>query len=152
MNVKKSTLQIAVEMTARQRDGARHALQDARASAAAAEEQMEQLQVYARETESRWGMRSGAHVMPEVLFHHRHFMGRLEHAMEMQTKVLEDHARRVADGESTLLAAELRLATLKKLVAKRQREWALAEQRHEQKQTDERAQLALQLRLNVHQA
>jgi flagellar biosynthesis chaperone FliJ len=44
------------------------------------------------------------------------------------------------------------LATLKKLVAKRQHEWALAEQRREQKQTDERAQLALQLRLNVHQA
>jgi len=152
MNAKKNTLQIAVEMTARQRDGARHALRDARASAAAAGEQMEQLQTYASETEARWGMRSGAHVMPEVLFHHRHFMGQLGHAMEMQTKVLEEHARRIADGESALLAAELRLATLKKLVAKRQREWALAEQRREQKQTDERAQLALRLRLDVHQA
>lgn len=146
MNARRnSALQVAVELAARQRDAARHALGDARASAAAAGEQMEQLQAYAGETEARWGMRAGAQVAPEVLFHHRHFMGRLEHAMQLQATVLEDHARRIGEGESALLAAELRLATLKKLVAKRQREAALVEQRRDQKQTDERAQLALRL-------
>ena len=151
MNAKQSSaLQIAVEMMERQRDGARQALADVRVSAAAAQEQMAQLEIYAGETEARWGMRAGASVAPEVLFHHRHFMGRLEHAMELQTQVLVDHKERVLRSERVLLAAELRLATLKKLVAKRKREQALVEQRRDQKQTDERAQFALRLHLEVH--
>ena len=151
MSTKQNTaLQIAVEMAERQRDGARHAMRDVRASAAAAQEQMAQLQTYAGETDARWGMRAGASLAPEVLFHHRHFMVRLQHAMELQTQVLADHGERVLRSEEALLAAELRLATLKKLVAKRQRECDLAEQRRDQKQTDERAHLALRLHLEVH--
>lgn len=142
-----NALQVAVDMATRQRDGARHALADARASAAAAAAQMDQLQAYANETQARWGMRAGALVAPEVLFHHRHFMGRLDHAIQLQTSVLEDQDRRVGAGEAALLAAELRLATLKKLVDKRQREWAQVQQRRDQKQTDERAQLALRLQM-----
>lgn len=151
MNTKQTgALHIAMEMAERQRDVARHSLRDANASAAAAQEQMEQLHNYASETEARWGMRAGASVAPEVMFHHRHFMGRLEHAMELQEKVLADHARRVANSERALIAAQMRLAVLQKLLAKRQRERELADQRREQKQTDERAQLALRLQLDVH--
>lgn len=145
-----SALEIATEMAERQRDGARHALRDVRASAAAAQEQMEQLETYANETQARWGMRAGASVAPEVLFHHRHFIGRLEHAMELQAKVLADHTQRVLASEGALLAAELRLATLKKLVSKRQSEKELVERRRDQKQTDERAQLALRSQLQEH--
>ena len=145
-----SALEIATEMAERQRDGARHALRDVRASAAAAHEQMEQLQTYAGETQDRWGMRAGASVAPEVLFHHRHFMGRLDHAMELQSKVLADHTQRVLASEGALLATELRLATLKKLLSKRQSEKELVERRRDQKQTDERAQLALRSQLQEH--
>lgn len=70
--------------------------------------------------------------------------------MELQTQVLVDHKERVLRSERVLLAAELRLATLQKLVAKRKREQALVEQRRDQKQTDERAQFALRLHLEVH--
>ncbi|MGP1630176.1 MAG: flagellar export protein FliJ [Giesbergeria sp.] len=150
MNARKNALQVAVELAERQRDAARHALQDARASAAAAQDQLNQLQTYADETQSRWGVRAGASVAPEVLFHHRHFMGRLEHAMELQARVIADHAQRVAGAESQLLAAELRLATLKKLVAKRERERQLLEQRREQKQTDERAQMGVRTHFSAH--
>lgn len=151
MNTKRSgALQIAVEMAERQRDAARHSLRDANAGAVAAQAQMEQLQTYAAETEARWGMRAGASVAPEVMFHHRHFMGRLEHAMELQERVLADHVLRVANSERALIAEQMRLAVLQKLVAKRQRESDLADQRREQKQTDERAQLALRLQLDVH--
>lgn len=77
-------------------------------------------------------------------------MGRLEHAMQLQSRVLADHAQRVAGSERALLAAQVRLATLKKLVAKRQRELELVQQRREQKQTDERALLAPRLRCDAH--
>lgn len=141
-----NALQVAVELAERQRDGARQLLRDARATQAAADEQMAQLQAYANETDARWGMHAGARVAPEVMFHHRHFMGRLEHAMGMQSNVLADHGQRVASAEAALLAAELRVATLNKLVAKRQHEAAAAQTRREQKQTDEQAALALRLR------
>jgi len=47
----------------------------------------------------------------------------------------------VGVAEKNLLEAELRLASLKKLVEKRQRDALLAQTRREQKQTDERAAL-----------
>ncbi|MBK7718841.1 MAG: flagellar FliJ family protein [Giesbergeria sp.] len=146
----RNALLVAVEMAERQRDAARHSLHDAQAGALAAQEQMAQLETYAAETDARWGMRAGASLAPEVLFHHRHFMGRLEHAMQLQSRVLADHAQRVAGSERALIAAQVRLATLKKLVAKRQRELELVQQRREQKQTDERALLAQRLRFDAH--
>lgn len=141
-----SALQVALAMAERQRDATRNALNEARASAHAASEQMQQLQSYAGETDARWGTRAGAVMAPEVMFHHRHFMGRLSHAMGMQTTVLCDHERRVSLAEQQLLALELRVATLKKLVVRREHEAALLLQRREQKQTDERASLTLRQR------
>ena len=41
--------------------------------------------------------------------------------------------------QKALLAAELRLASLKKLADKRASEWVLLQSRRDQKQTDERA-------------
>lgn len=142
----RNALLVALEMAERQRDAARRGLHDAQAGALAAQEQMAQLETYAAETDARWGMRANACVAPEVLFHHRHFMGRLEHAMHLQARVLADHAQRVAGSERALLAAQVRLATLKKLVAKCQRELEQQQHRREQKQTDERAMLALRPR------
>lgn len=145
-----TALHVALAMSERQRDAAQNALRDARAGSLAAMEQMQQLQSYAGETEARWGTRADAVIAPEVMYHHRHFMGRLAHAMNLQTTVLGDHARRVRSGEQLLLAAELRLATLKKLIARRDQDAALLEQRRDQKQTDERAMLTLRHRAQTH--
>ena len=54
--------------------------------------------------------------------------------------------QRVEKARQTLLAAELRLQSLQKLVERKQQEQALAQMRREQKQTDERASL----RLSIH--
>lgn len=134
-------LAIAVEVAERQRDGMRRRLQDAHAGAQAAAAQLTQLRGYAGETQNRWGVQAGAQRKPEVLFHHTHFMGRLEHAMGLQDSVVNDHGRRVAAAQQALLAAELRLASLKKLVHQRRSELERQQARREQKQTDERAAL-----------
>ena len=136
-----NALSVAVEMALRQRDDARRSLQDARSASQAAQEQLDQLEGYARETENRWGMRPNAAVQPEVMYHHYQFMDRLGHAAGLQTGVVGQHAERVGAAERTLLEAELRLASLKKLVEKRQRDALQAQMRREQKQTDERAAL-----------
>ena len=136
-----NALSVAVEMALRQRDDARRSLQDARSASQAAQAQLDQLEGYARETQNRWGMRPNAAVQPEVMYHHYQFMDRLGHAAGLQTGVVGQHAERVGAAERTLLEAELRLASLKKLVEKRQRDALQAQMRREQKQTDERAAL-----------
>lgn len=134
-------LNVAVEMATRQRDDARRALQSAESAREAARGQLEQLQSYAQETEGRWGMREDAEVKPEVMFHHYQFMGRLGHAMGLQSGVIEDHDGRVERARQALLQAELRLASLQKVLEKRHRDLQTAHDRREQKQTDERASL-----------
>ena len=136
-----NALSVAVEMALRQRDDARRSLQDARSASQAAQAQLDQLEGYARETQNRWGMRPNAAVQPEVMYHHYQFMDRLGHAAGLQTDVVGQHIERVGAAERSLLEAELRLASLKKLVEKRQRDALQAQMRREQKQTDERAAL-----------
>lgn len=132
-------LMVAVEAAERQRDEARRSLQNTRNAQMAAQGQLDQLQAYANETEGRWGMRANATVAPEVMFHHYQFMERLNHAMGLQTTVVQQHNYRVEQAQQLLLQTELRLTSLQKLVDKRRQEIELAQMRREQKQTDERA-------------
>jgi flagellar FliJ protein len=136
-----SSLAVAIEVATRQRDNARKALQAVLAAQHAASAQLEQLQDYASETEARWGMRADAQMKPEVMYHHYHFMDRLGHAAGLQTNVVGDHDNRVAMARQALLQAELRLASLSKVVEKRQSDIELKNARRDQKQTDERASL-----------
>ncbi|HNQ09505.1 MAG TPA: flagellar export protein FliJ, partial [Giesbergeria sp.] len=131
-----------------QRDEARRVLQHAQGAQRAAQDQLQVLQGYAQETENRWGMRAQATVAPEVMFHHYHFMGRLDHAAGLQSGVVDDHAQRVALAQQQLRDAEVRLASLRKLLEKRQMEALQAQARRDQKMTDERA--ALRHRSSAH--
>lgn len=141
---------VAVEMALRQRDDARRMLQDLRSQSQAAQEQLRLLEGYAQETQSRWGLRPDAAVAPEVMFHHYKFMDRLHHAAGLQVRVVGEHAERVMAAEKSLFEAEVRLASLNKLVEKRQRETLRAQARMDQKQTDERAALQQRHSLNGH--
>lgn len=134
-----NALQVAVEVASRKRDEARQALQDLLRIQQAGRAQLEQLAGYANDTRHRWGLRADAIVQPEVMFHHYQFLDRLEHAIGLQTGVVGDQAQRAELAQRALLDAELRLASLKKVVERRQQELALAQRRKEQKETDERA-------------
>lgn len=130
---------VAVELAERQRDAARQTLKNLQGARQAAQAQLEQLSGYASETEQRWGMRAGAAVQPEVMHHHYQFMGRLDHAIGLQTQAVHGQDQRVERARQQLLQAELRLASLRKVLERRQSELALLLQRRDQKQTDERA-------------
>ena len=136
-----NALAVAVEAASRKRDDARRVLHDTQAAQQAALAQLEQLEGYARETEARWGVKADTAMKPEVMYHHYQFMNRLGHAAGIQTGVVGDHAHRVEAARQALLQAELRLASLRKVVDKRRQELELAQMRREQKQTDERAAL-----------
>ena len=134
-------LSVAVEVASRKRDDARKVLQDTLAAEQAARAQLNQLEDYARETESRWGMKADTTMQPEVMYHHYQFMNRLGHAASIQNGVVGDQSARVQAAQRALLDAELRLASLRKVVEKRRNDLALQQQRRDQKQTDERAAL-----------
>ena len=134
-------LRIAIEMATRKRDEARQALRERQQALAAAQGQMDQLESYAQEMAQRWAPQEGAELKLEVMHHHQHFMARLQHAINLQTKVIQDQRIRLEAAQNALMAAELRLSSLNKVVETRQRDMALAQMRREQKQTDERAAL-----------
>ena len=127
-----SALSVAVEVASRKRDDARKVLQDTLAAEQAARAQLDQLEDYARETESRWGMKADTAMQPEVMYHHYHFMDRLGHAASIQTSVVGDQSARVQAAQRALLDAELRLASLRKVVDKRSNDLALQQQRRDQ--------------------
>ncbi|MFT4241175.1 MAG: flagellar export protein FliJ [Acidovorax sp.] len=136
-----NALTVAIEAAVRKRDEARRVLQDAQAAQQGARAQLDQIEGYARETEARWGVKADAAMKPEVLYHHYQFMGRLGHAVGIQAGVVDHHSQRVEAARQALLQAELRLASLRRLVDKRRQELERAEMRRDQKQTDERAAL-----------
>lgn len=136
-----NALMIAIEMAVRKRDDARQALRERQHAFDAAKSQMEQLENYAAEMQQRWGATEGASLKPEVMVHHRQFMERLEHAINLQTRVIADQSIRLEAAQKALMAAELRLTSLNKVVETRRRDIELAQMRREQKQTDERAAL-----------
>ena len=134
-------LMVAIEMAARKRDEARQALRERQRAHEAAQAQMDQLQSYHAEMQQRWAPQEGAELKLEVMYHHEQFMARLQHAINLQTKMLQDQAIRLEAAQKALMAAELRLTSLNKVVETRRRDMALAQMRREQKQTDERAAL-----------
>lgn len=136
-----NALMIAIEMAVRKRDEARNVLRERQRAHDAAKTQLEQLEGYAAEMQQRWGASEGASMKPEVMFHHRQFMARLQHAMDVQLKVMADQTIRLETAQKALMTTELRLSSLNKVVETRRRDMALAQMRREQKQTDERAAL-----------
>lgn len=132
---------VAIEMAERKRDQARQALRDRHTAYQAAQAQMQQLQSYEQELQQRWGATEGGSFNPEVMLHYRQFTERLQHAIGLQTKVIADQAIRLEAAQKALLAAELRLGSLNKVVQARRRSLELAQMRREQKQSDERAAL-----------
>lgn len=134
---------VAVDLAERQRDAARQRLKDMLGAQQAAQAQLDQLEGYAQETQGRWGVSQGRMLQPELLQHHYQFIGRLEHAIAMQQRVVGGHQQRIEQARQALLQAELRLSSLQKVLQRRQAEQERQQQRREQKQTDEHAALRL---------
>ncbi|CAM4367609.1 flagellar export protein FliJ [Comamonas aquatilis] len=136
-----NALMVAIDAAVRKRDAARTGLQERQSAQQAAQVQMDQLQAYMQEMQTRWGAQDGLAVQPEVMHHHYQFMDRLQHAISLQTSVLVDVRIRLEAAQQALLAAELRVSSLNKVVDVRKRDMALVQMRREQKETDERAAL-----------
>jgi flagellar FliJ protein len=133
------TLALAIEVAERKRDQTSQALALAQQRRMAAQQQLDQLQSYAHETEQRWASQAQVHAVPELMQHHYQFMTRLDQASVMQQHTVAEQDRWVVQVQQMLLAAELRVATLRQATRHKQDAIDLAQRRREQRQMDEMA-------------
>src|SRR5258708_187986 len=110
-----NALMVAIDAASRKRDEARQAVQERLRSQQAAQTQMEQLQHYVQEMQTRWGAQENQSVQPEVMFHQYQFMDRLQHAIGLHTRVLAGVAIRLEAAQKALMACELRVSSLRKV-------------------------------------
>lgn len=135
------TLGVAIDVASRKRDAASQALGQAQQRHIAAQNQFSQLETYANETETRWASQAQICALPELMRHHYQFMERLNHAMQMQKQILVEQAHWVEVARKGLLDADIRVATLRQVLANKQKEAERLHNRREQKQMDEFAAL-----------
>jgi flagellar FliJ protein len=126
----------------RERDELAVACQRAAMSHRGAAAQAEQLVVYRGEYEQRWATQFKTDGRMELVNCYRGFMDRLTQAVEQQQRVVV-HAQAALDqARLKLRDGEIRVASVRKLIERRQAETRLSADRREQKTTDEFAQRA----------
>lgn len=151
MNNNLKTIQKVVEIAEKRRKDALLLLGQQQREWQMANEQMVQLEAYAQEAEQRWELRSGVGVDAAMLHHHRHFMQKIQHAMEFQRGVMRERQGRVDQAQAQVFAAERDVAGLRKFAERKAQTLQLTAQRQEQKATDEMA-LNIHLRQRLAQA
>lgn len=123
--------------TERERDAAWAEAQAAAQNLSNANAQHEQLLAYRREYEQRWNNQFRSEGRMELVHCYRGFMDRLTQAVEQQQRVAEYAATQAERTKALLAEQELRVASVRKLIERRQQELRLSADRAEQKQTDE---------------
>jgi len=113
-------LNTLLEHAERERDDALAQQQRAEAAMRGAENQVHQLLAYRGECERRWTERSRAGTTPTLMLCHQTFIGRLQTAVDMQGEVVQRAQAEVQRCREQLLALELRVASVRKLIERRE--------------------------------
>ncbi len=144
-----NSLSLAIDLATRKRDQSMTLLQQMQRINDASRDQLLQLEGYAEETELKWVSSAQVGSTPELMGHHYQFMDRLHHAISLQKEVVTGNAQKVDVSRRLTVECELRLASLRLALKKKQADLALVNGRREQKQMDEFAALQSWRTLNV---
>ncbi len=136
MSAVKSVL-LAIDVAARQRDGAGKVLARIQRNWRGAQDQMDQLEAYAADTESKWAVSARVQVMPEIVRHYYQFTDRLQQAITLQRNALAGLHREFSAAKKLLLDAEIRIASLNRLLGRKHSDLHRLQAGREQKQLDE---------------
>lgn len=128
---------LAVDMATRVRDDAGKVLLRAQRKWRGALDQIEQLESYAADTESKWSVTAQVRAVPEAVRNYYQFMDRLQQAIDLQRDVIADLQREIAAAKVALLDAEIRIASLNRLLSKQQTSIGRQQAGREQRQLDE---------------
>jgi flagellar FliJ protein len=133
--------------TETERDAAQLRFQRAQAAAGTAQAQAEQLLGYRRDYELRWGAEFSRDGKIELVRCYQGFIERLSQAVDQQTLLAERTAQQLALCRTELAQHELRVASVRKLIERRQQQVRIDGDRREQKASDEFATRAAWNRL-----
>lgn len=136
------TLTILLERAEAERDAALAQLKLLTAQAEQARAQAEQLDQYRGEYQQRWAQQFARQTTIEIVGCYQSFGLRLDQAIDQQGYASRHAQQRVERAQATLRELELRVASVRKLLERRQGETRRAAQRQEQKTTDEQASRA----------
>ena len=128
-----------VELAEQRRDAALAAMAQLEREMQVAQDQMNQLESYAREAQQRWAARSGGTIDPAVLGHQRQFIQKIDHAIGFQRSVLASRQDQIDRQLAVVQSAERDLAGLRRYTDRKRQHLLTQAQRQEQKQTDEMA-------------
>lgn len=131
------SLELAIELATRQRDGQARKHAQAQRNLEFAHNQMAQLKGYAGETDARWTGGGLQQLTAEMVQHHYQFRARLEGAVELQVGVIANMQAQVQKAHAVLLQAEYKLAGLRQVLGSRRAVVDQKLQRREQRATDE---------------
>ncbi len=132
-------LQTLRELAERQRDAARAALMQAEAQSNRALAQLDQLESYQGDYRARAPGLGGLAAPIELLHCHQGFMGRLDQALAQQRQAVQNGHAELLRRRQHLQEAELKLASVQKLIERRATERQRADTRREQSRSDEAA-------------
>ena len=147
-NTHQQTLTILLERATSQRDEAQRALQDLLSRAEQARAQHGQLAQYRAEYQQRWSQQFAQQGTMDIVACYQTFRGRLDEAIHSQGHVASHADQRVSRARESLLELETRVAAITKLMERRRLEVSRAQQRQDQKTTDEQAARASLAALN----
>lgn len=143
------TLSLLLERAEGERDTAAQALHAASNQAQAAHAQHGELAGYRQDYRQRWTESFAQATTMDIVGCYQSFGQRLNQAVDTQGHVANHADQRQMRAREALRQAELRVAALRQLIARRQAEAAKVDQRREQRATDEFAARA-HLRRSAH--
>lgn len=148
MNAMQSLLTLLAHAE-RERDAALAALRGCQIEQRNAQAQADQLRLYRRDYELRWSEAFGRGGGIAIVQCYQGFVTRLTQAIEQQTHVAQLAAARLAQAEAAWRECELRVASVGKLIGRRNLALRDLENRREQKlQDDQATRMAWQRRAN----
>ena len=131
------TLSLLLDRAESERDAAAQALHAASAQAQAAHAQHGELSGYRQDYRQRWTESFAQATTMDIVACYQSFGQRLNQAVDTQGHVASHADQRQVRAREALGQAEMRVAALRQLIARRQAEAAKAVQRSEQRATDE---------------
>ena len=144
------TLSLLLERAEGERDAAARALHTAGLQAQAARAQHGELTGYRQDYQQRWTQSFASGTTMSLVGCYQSFGQRLDQAVTTQGHVASHADQRQVRAREALQQAELRVAALRQLIARRQAEAAKVAQRREQRATDEFAARAHLRRASAH--
>lgn len=135
-----ATLNLLLEQAETARDAQQVILRNCETAATNAQAQADQLVAYRGQYNQRWSTHFRQPGSIELLQCVQGFSQRLEQAISHQAQVCAQAQNRVVQARAELLARETRVASVRKLIERRQTEQVRATERREQRSSDEFAQ------------